>query len=82
MICCIKEISTVEVAVEYRNTTINTGRIDDDFDRAILNIFAIKVHRQIKRIEADMRVGVSKMAIGKGDIAMALVEAIFAGGHF
>ena len=81
MICCIKEISTVEVAVEYRNATINTSRIDNDFDRALLNVGAVEIHREIKRIEADVRVRVSKVGIGKGDIAMVLVDAIFARRH-
>ena len=82
MIGSIKEIRSVEVRVKFFNSTVDAGCINDDFNRTLLNVCAIEVQREIKRVEADMRIRIAEMAIGEGNVAMAFVEAIFAGWHF
>lgn len=81
MIGSIKEIRSVEVRVKFFNSTVDAGRINDDFNGTLLNVCAIEVQCEIKRVKADMRVRIAEMAIGKGNVAMALVETIFAGWH-
>ncbi len=73
MIGGIKEIGSVEMRIKFLNSTVDAGRINDDFNRTLLNICAIEVKRQIERVKADMRVRIAEMAIAESDVARLVI---------